>query len=90
MRTGVSAPRTLVLICVRTICFAETGLVGSGGVSGMRQVACHPFAVSRNQFPAANQQVWDQKLAMKAKREGRIFCYLCYSKIIAKGEVVGL
>ena len=34
MRTGVSAPRALVLICARTICFAKTGLVGGGSVSG--------------------------------------------------------
>ena len=88
MRTGVSAPRAHVFICGRTICFAKTGLVGGGGVSGLGQVVCHPIAVARIQIPAANQRrdntmviVWDQKLA--AKTERRIFCFLCCSKIIA-------
>ena len=41
MRTGVSAPRALVLICARTTCFAKTGLVGGGGASGGVSSHCH-------------------------------------------------
>ena len=40
MRTGL-APRALVLICVRTICFAETGLVG--GACAMGALGGAPF-----------------------------------------------
>ena len=91
MRTGVSAPRALVLICARIICFAKAGLVGGGGVSRVCQVVCHPIAVEFNfqlQISDATKlwSVWDQKLGMKAKTERRIFCYLCYSKIIAKAD----
>ena len=54
---------------------------------------CVTIAVAQIQFPSANQrhdETMGQKLAMKAKTERRIFCYLCCSKIIAKGEVVGM
>ena len=54
---------------------------------------CVTIAVARIQFPSANQrhdETMGQKLAMKAKTERRIFCYLCCSKIIAKREVVGM
>ena len=48
-----------------------------------------------HQITAENQrrnhmQYGDQKLAMEAKTERGIFCYLRYSKIIAKGEVTGM
>ena len=56
MRTGVSAPWGLVLRCAKTICFAKTGLVGGGGVLGVRQLVCDPIVVVQLQFPAANQQ----------------------------------
>ena len=94
MRTGVSAPRVVALICARTICFAKTGLGwrwecvrgASGGVSSH----C-PGANSMSSFKSATRQNYgkfgDQKLAMKAKTDRRIFCYLCCSKIIARGEV---
>ena len=52
MRTGVGAPWALVLICARTTCFAKTGLVGSGGVSG----GVSSIAVAQIQVPAANQR----------------------------------
>ena len=59
MLTGVSAPRSLVLICEKTICFAKTEFVGGGGGGGgqgVRQMVCHLIAVARIQFPAANRR----------------------------------
>ena len=67
MRTGGSATRALLLICARTICFAKTGLVGGGGVSGVRQVVCHPIAIARIQFPATNQPRDETMVSVRSK-----------------------
>ena len=66
----------------------------------MHQVVCHPIAMTQFhvhinlqvQISEATKPwlVWDQMLAIKAKTERKIFCYLCSSKIIVKGEVVGM
>ena len=63
-------------------------------MSGVRRVVCHPFHCHGmisclRQFAAANQRR-DETVAMKAKMERRIFCYLCHSKTIRKGDVVGM
>ena len=66
-------------------------------MSGVRLVVCHP-ALPWREFNFQLQisdatKLWsvrDQKLAMKAKTETRIFCYLCKSKTIANGEVVDI
>ena len=67
MRTGVSGQRALILICTRTICFAKTGLVGGGGVSGVRQVVCRPTAVTQIYFPAANQRRVETMVSVGSK-----------------------
>ena len=65
-------------------------------MSGVFQAVYHPlpWREFNSQLQVNNATklwlMWDQELAMKAKTERRIFCYLCCRKIIAKGEVVGM
>ena len=103
MRTGVSAPLALAEGCFETTEKSRGMLNSIHGWQpcvGVRQLYVIPlswcdFMSFIHQFAAANQRqkpglVWDQKLTMKAKSERMIFCYLGYSKIIVKGEVVGM
>ena len=77
------------LICILGYIKTNIRLVGGGGVSGVRQVGVIPLPWREFNFQL---QISDAtKLCLvKARTERRIFCYLCYSKIIAKGDVVGM
>ena len=66
------------------------------GCVAMRQVLCHLIALAQFQFAAANQRRDETMVSVGSKacdesKDGKKdICCLCHSKIIAKGEVVGM
>ena len=78
------------LICILGYVKTNIRLVGSGGgVSGVHQVGVIPLPWREFNFQLQISDV-TKLCSVKARTERRIFCYLCNSKIIAKGDVVGM